>query len=412
MSTRLGSRQSPTVLVVDDEDPIRNLLTTALASEGLTPTAAGTLAEASALIARHAYDLILLDVRLGRDDGLTLLRQAGERDAGACVVVITGYGTVENAVQAMRLGAVDYLIKPFELTELTATVNRVLERRRIAAEDCELYADLARSYRIEGVVGRSPEIRDVYRIATIVAPTDATVLITGETGTGKELVARSVHLQSRRSAGPFVVMNCGAIPETLLETEVFGCEKGAFTGALAARPGRFERAEGGTVFLDEIGDMSLGMQVKILRVLQDRVVERVGSVRPKKVDFRIVAATNKDLVQAMRSGQFREDLYYRISVVTLDLPPLRRRTEDIPLLVQHFVDKYRKQFGKAIRGVSPMGMKKLLRHPWPGNIRELEYCIKRSVLLAGGEIISAEDIRLDERPGALAREGTGRIPAG
>ncbi len=404
-STETGAaQQTPRVLVIDDEPAIRQLIATALSRQGITSAGAASHAEAIQQLDRQPYDLILLDVRLGEDDGMTLLRHIIERDRHAFVIVITGYASMENAVQAMRLGAYDYLVKPFELPELLSAVNRALDRRQLMTENLDLHDDLARSYRIEGVVGRSPKMREVYRIASIVAPTDATVLIRGETGTGKELLARSLHLQSRRSNGPLVVMNCGAVPESLLETEVFGHDKGAFTGAVAARAGKFERAEGGTIFLDEIGDMSPPTQVKLLRTLQERVVERVGGTRPIQVDCRIIAATHQDLYQMVKRGEFREDLYYRLSVVPLEIPPLRERMEDLPLLVRYFLSKFRKELGKAVRDLSPQAMRRLHRHSWPGNIRELESCLKRAVILAQDAIITAEDIWLrevdaGERPG-------------
>jgi DNA-binding NtrC family response regulator len=303
------------------------------------------------------------------------------------------------------MGSYDYLVKPFELANLVDTVNRALERRRLIKENHDLHADLTRTYRIDGVVGRSPAMREVYRMASIVAPTDATVLIQGETGTGKELVARSIHAQSRRANGPLVVMHCGAVPESLLETEVFGHEKGAFTGAIGSRPGRFERAEGGTIFLDEIADMSTLLQVKLLRVLQERVVERVGGTKSIAVDCRVIAATNRDLYRMVQRGEFREDLYYRLSVVPLELPPLRDRLEDLPMLAQHFLRKFRKEHGKPVRALSPVAMRTLQRHAWPGNVRELESCIRRAVILSEGEELTAADIWIAGQPQAAGVVG-------
>jgi len=314
---------------------------------------------------------------------------------GCPVLVVHPTGTVEEAVIAVRHGALDFLTGPGWEERLLVRVLELAQDRRLREERARLQADLARAYRFDGVVGTSPAMLEVLRVASIVAPTDATVLLVGESGTGKELVARSIHLQSRRSNGPLVVMHCGAIPETLLETEIFGHEKGAYTHALTSRPGKFEQAHGGTIFLDEVGEMSPRMQVKLLRVLQERVVERVGGTRPIKVDCRVVAATNRDLHRMVQEGTFREDLYYRLNVVTLRLPPLRERMEDVPLLAEFFVQKYRKQTGKPVRGLREAGLRKLLEYSWPGNVRELEAVIHRAVILAQDEWIGAGDIRLD-----------------
>ncbi|MDR5708914.1 MAG: sigma-54 dependent transcriptional regulator [Armatimonadota bacterium] len=314
---------------------------------------------------------------------------------GCPVLVVHPEGTVEEAVVAVRNGALDFLTGPGWEERLFVRVLELAQERRLREERARLQTDLARAYRFDGVVGTSPAMLEVLRVASIVAPTDATVLLVGESGTGKELVARSIHLQSRRASGPLVVMHCGAIPETLLETEIFGHEKGAYTHALTSRPGKFEQAHGGTIFLDEVGEMSPRMQVKLLRVLQERVVERVGGTRPIKVDCRVVAATNRDLVRMVQEGTFREDLYYRLNVVTLRLPPLRERMEDVPLLAEFFVQKYRKQTGKPVRGLREAALRKLLEYPWPGNVRELEAVIHRAVILAQDEWIGAADVRLD-----------------
>ncbi|MCS7172072.1 MAG: sigma-54 dependent transcriptional regulator [Armatimonadetes bacterium] len=314
---------------------------------------------------------------------------------GCPVLVVRPEGTVEEAVVAVRNGALDFLAGPGWEERLFVRVLELAQERRLREERARLQADLARAYRFDGVVGTSPAMLEVLRVASIVAPTDATVLLVGESGTGKELVARSIHLQSRRASGPLVVMHCGAIPETLLETEIFGHEKGAYTHALTSRPGKFEQAHGGTIFLDEVGEMSPRMQVKLLRVLQERVVERVGGTRPIKVDCRVVAATNRDLVRMVQEGTFREDLYYRLNVVTLRLPPLRERVEDVPLLAEFFVQKYRKQMGKPVRGLREAALRKLLEYSWPGNVRELEAVIHRAVILTQDEWIGAADIRLD-----------------
>ncbi|MDR5695674.1 MAG: sigma-54 dependent transcriptional regulator [Armatimonadota bacterium] len=388
----MGDRR---ILVIDDEAYVRDLMMEVFTREGFLVKTASDGETGLDLACTGAFDLILLDLKLPKINGLTLLRSIMERDPDAIVVVITAYGSIETAIQAMKLGAYDYVTKPFEIDQLMLIVNRALERGNLIRENRYLHEELARNYKFDGIIGKSPRMQEVLKIASTVAPTDATVLIYGETGTGKELLARSIHYQSPRANGPFVVMNCGAIPETLLETELFGHEKGAFTNALTARAGKFERAEGGTIFLDEIGDMSLAMQVKLLRVLQEKTIERVGGSRPIRVNVRIIAATHKDLKAAIREGRFREDLYYRLAVVPLELPPLRERREDIPALAQYFLKKYREQLGKDVRNISPLAMRRLRSYHWPGNVRELEYCIERAVILANGPTIGVEELWLD-----------------
>ncbi len=316
------------------------------------------------------------------------------------VVVALPSPTVSQVVAAVRAGAADVVSGSEGIETALARIRQLARVRDEQDERARWQADLARAYRFDGVVGSSPAMHEVLRVASIVAPTDATVLLTGESGTGKELVARSIHLQSRRASGPLVVLHCGAVPETLLETELFGHEKGAYTHAVGARPGKFEQAHGGTLFLDEVGDMSPRMQVKLLRVLQERVVERVGGNRPIRVDCRIVAATNRDLRQMVREGTFREDLYYRLNVVSLHLPPLRERLEDLPLLVDFFLQKYRRQTGKPVRGFTEAALHKLRQHPWPGNVRELEAAVHRAVILAQGEWVDAADVVVDGWLGA------------
>jgi len=385
------------VLVVDDEENLRRLLTKLLTQEGLGVDEAADGEEGLARYKAGRYDLVLLDLKLPKLDGLGVLRGIMEHDPEALVILITAFSTIDTAIQAIKLGAYDYVAKPFRPEELMIVVNQALERNRLVRENRALQDELMRTFKFEGIVGDSPKMRQVLQLAAAVAPTDATVLIYGETGTGKELLARSIHLQSPRSKGPFVVVNCGAIPETLLETELFGHEKGAFTSAVTSRIGKFERAQDGTIFLDEIGDMSTAMQVKLLRVLQERVIERVGGNKPIDVNARVIAATHKDLRQAIAEGHFREDLYYRLSVVPIELPPLRERREDIQPLAMHFVNKYAVAFNKRIKGFSPLAMKKLRSHTWPGNVRELEYTIQRVVILAQDEVIGADEIWLDEQ---------------
>jgi len=352
--------------------------------------------EGLATYSRGSFDLVLLDQKLPKLDGLSVLRSIIEHDPEAQVVLITAFSSIDTAIQAIKLGAYDYVAKPFRTEELMIVVNQALERNRLLKENRALQHQLMSTIKFEGIVGTSPKMAEALKLAATVAPTDATVLIYGETGTGKELLARSIHFQSRRASAPFVVVNCGAIPESLMETELFGHEKGAFTSAVTSRVGRFERASGGTIFLDEIGDMTPATQVKLLRVLQERVIERVGGGKPIDVDARVIAATNKDLRKAITAGQFRDDLYYRLSVMPIEIPPLRDRKEDISPLAYHFLNKYAVAFGKRIRGFTPLAMKKLRSHAWPGNVRELEYTIQRVVILASGELIGADEIWLDE----------------
>ncbi len=385
------------VLVVDDEEPLRTLLTKILTEAGLVVETAIDGEEGLAKYKDGSFDLVLLDQKLPKLDGISVLRTIIEHDPDAQVVLITAFSSIDTAIQAIKLGAYDYVAKPFRPEELMIVVTQALERNRLLKENRALQHELVTTIKFEGIVGTSTKMADALKLAATVAPTDATVLIYGETGTGKELLARSIHLQSRRASGPFVVVNCGAIPETLMETELFGHEKGAFTSAVTSRVGRFERATGGTIFLDEIGDMTLAMQVKLLRVLQERVVERVGGGKTIDVDARVIAATNKDLRKAMETNQFRDDLYYRLSVMPIDIPPLRERKEDIPTLAYHFLNKYAVAFGKRIRGFTPSAMKKLRGHSWPGNVRELEYTIQRVVILAAGELIGAEEVWIDEQ---------------
>ncbi len=375
---------------------MRALLTKILTEVGLEVETAVDGEEGLTKYKNGNFDLILLDQKLPKLDGLSVLRTIIEHDPDAQVVLITAFSSIDTAIQAIKLGAYDYVAKPFRPEELMIVVNQALERNRLLKENRALQHELMSTIKFEGIVGTSAEMGEALKLAATVAPTDATVLIYGETGTGKELLARSIHFQSRRSSGPFVVVNCGAIPESLMETELFGHEKGAFTSAVTSRVGRFERASGGTIFLDEIGDMTPTTQVKLLRVLQERVIERVGGGKTIDVDARVIAATNKDLRKSIANGQFRDDLYYRLSVMPIEIPPLRERKEDISVLAYHFLNKYAVAFGKRIRGFTPLAMKKLRGHAWPGNVRELEYTIQRVVILTSGELIGAEEIWLDE----------------
>jgi two-component system NtrC family response regulator len=382
------------VLVVDDEPAQRELLGGFLARHGYEVVTAADGRSALARFEQDPFDAVLLDQKMPDLSGLEVLAQVRRRSPETGVIIMTAYGTIETAVQAIKAGAADYLQKPLQLDELLHRLRQVCERRQLLTENRELRAALAERHRIEGIIGESGPMQEVLSLVRRVAPTDATVLIRGESGTGKELIARAIHFASPRARGPLVKVNCAALPETLLESELFGHERGAFTGATAMRRGRFELADGGTLFLDEIGDLPPHLQVKLLRVLQEREFERVGSSRPLRVDVRVLAATHRDLEALLRAGRFREDLYYRINVVTIALPPLRERREDLPLLIDHFLAKFAARNGKVIRGLTREAREALLRYDYPGNVRELENLIERAVVLSRDEVIGLRDLPL------------------
>ncbi len=390
---------SARILIVEDENKLRRVLELQLRSGGYETLAAGSAEEAMKL--SPSADLVVSDLRLPGTDGLALLAFIRKESPATPVIMMTAYGTVESAVEAMKAGAVDFLIKPFSLDHLMTVVSRALEVRDLREENRQLRHALGRRYELANVVGRSAAMQEIFAIIEKVAPSRATVLLAGESGVGKDLIARAIHARSPRSARPFVKINCTALPENLMESELFGFEKGAFTGAVAAKPGKFEQADTGTVFLDEIGDVPLPVQVKLLRILQDRELERLGSNRVRAVDVRVIAATNADLRASLEQGTFREDLYYRLNVVPISIPPLRERTEDIPELATRFSQ------GTAI---TPEAMHKLLSYRWPGNVRELENVMERSLLLRAGESLEASDIRLGEP--SRARSEPGFLPDG
>jgi DNA-binding NtrC family response regulator len=323
----------------------------------------------------------------------------------APVILMTAYGTVEGAVEAMKAGAVDFLMKPFSLDHLMAVVHKALEVRSLRDENRQLREELGRRYAFDNIVGRSAPMQEIFATILRVAPTRATVLLCGESGVGKDLIARAIHYHSPRRDRPFVKINCTALPENLMESELFGYEKGAFTGAAAAKPGRFELADTGTVFLDEIGDVAPSIQVKLLRVLQERELERLGSNKTRHIDVRVIAATNADLRAALEQGTFREDLYYRLNVVPLNIPPLRERLDDVPTLARHFVAKLAADSGSRVESISDAAIEKLLSYPWPGNVRELENVIERSLVLCAGQRLEPADIRLDMSPRAKSAPG-------
>ena len=385
------------ILVVDDEPAQRELVSGFLARHAFEVTTARDGAEALERFRSEPADLILTDQKMPGLSGLELLAAARAVTPEVAVIVMTAYGTIEDAVAAIKAGATDYLTKPLQLDELLHRIGQVRDRQRLLGENRELRAALQERHRVEGVIGESGRMQEVLSLVRRVAASDATVLIRGESGTGKELIAKAIHYASRRAAGPLVRVNCAALPETLLEPELFGHEKGAFTGAQAARRGRFELAHGGSLFLDEIGDLPLHLQVKLLRVLQEREIERVGSSHPIQVDVRLLAATHRDLEALVKAGTFRDDLYYRINVVTLAVPPLRERREDIPLLLDHFLVKFARANGKTIRGFTREARDTLLRYDYPGNVRELENLMERAVVLTRDEVIGLADLPLSVR---------------
>lgn len=391
--------ESLRIVVVDDEPAQRELIGGFLTKQGHEVFAAGSGAEALAHARDRQVDLVLSDCRMPGMSGPDLLQKIKAVNPEIPLILMTAYGTVETAVQAMKDGAADYLTKPLDLEELLVRVGRVTEQARLKSEVRELQRQLVERHRLEGIIGESGRMQEVLALVTRVAPSDATVLIRGESGIGKELIARAIHFNSRRAAGPLVSLNCAALPEQLLESELFGHERGAFTGAVAQRKGRFEQANGGTIFLDEIGDLSPTLQVKLLRVLQERAFERVGGNKTLSVDVRVLAATHRDLEQAMRDGTFREDLYYRLNVVTIQIPPLRDRREDIPLLLDHFLRKFAEKSRREVTGLTAAARDALLKYDYPGNIRELENLVERAVLLCRGRVIDLEDLPAAVRPG-------------
>ncbi len=375
------------ILVIDDEQNIRRMLIRVLSNEGFIVEEAINGMEGWEKLEKENYSLVLLDLKMPKLNGMETLKKIKDTDSDLPVIMMSAYGSITEAVEAMKLGAVDYLVKPFDIEELKIIVERAIEQYKLKVENIYYREEEEKRFNFEEIVGKSNAIKKVLEMIKRVSPTPATVLITGESGTGKELIARAIHKNSLRKEGPFVVVNCAAFSLNLLESELFGHEKGAFTGAIAQRIGRFEMAHGGTIFLDEIGEMDLSIQSKILRVIQEKEFERVGSSKNIKVDVRILAATNKDLKKELEAGSFRDDLFYRINVFNLEVPPLRERKEDIPLLVEHLINKYNKILNKRIKVISPSAMNFLLDYNFPGNIRELENIIERSMIMTQGEVI-------------------------
>jgi DNA-binding NtrC family response regulator len=391
------------ILIVEDERAIRLALSGLLRREGYETNQAESGEEAIRALDKEAYDFVLTDLALGSGaSGMEVLRSAKERQPETPVVMITAHGNEKIAVEAMKLGADDYVPKPFDNDEIRLVVRRALERTRLSRENRILRARIERDFGFDNLIGSGPAMRRVFEMIQKVAETDLTVLIRGASGTGKELVAQALHQNSPRKSQPFVAVNCAAISRELVESELFGHEKGAFTGADARRAGRFEAADGGTIFLDEIGDMAPETQAKVLRVLQERSLERVGGTQPIEVDVRVVAATHRDLETEVKEGRFREDLYYRLKVVDLDLPPLRERTEDLPALAQRFLEQVAERLGREKKMLSDEALARLIRHPWPGNVRELRNVIEQAAVLTSGESIEEADLNLSGKMGGAA----------
>ena len=380
------------ILVVDDDANVRGVITAYLELANYEVSAARDGEEALGMLDCSTFDAVLTDLKMPGMDGVSLLKAIRELQFDMVGIIVTGFASVETAVLAMKAGAFDYITKPINMDELLLTLRKGLEFKRLRKENLSLRKELKKKYSFEGIVGDSDAMQKVYSLIEKVADSDSTVLVLGESGTGKELVARTIHYNSSRSDKPLVPINCGAIPESLLESELFGHEKGAFTGAYSARAGRFELANCGTIFLDEIGDMSPSLQVKLLRVLQERQFERVGGTKTIKVDVRVITATNQDLEKAVVEKKFREDLYYRINVIPITVPPLRERVGDVPLLVNHFLDVFSRKKGKRIEGISDEAMSLLLAYQWPGNVRELENLVERMIILKRDGVINVSDL--------------------
>ncbi|MCD6139063.1 MAG: sigma-54-dependent Fis family transcriptional regulator [Deltaproteobacteria bacterium] len=380
------------ILVVDDDTSVLDVISDVLRNAGYAVDAAAEGQKAIEYIDAEFYDAVITDLNLPDIDGMKILQYVVDQAPDTICIILTGYGTIKSSVEAIKIGAFDYITKPVTSDEILMVIEKALKYRKLQRENILLKKQLRRKYRFKNFIGDSKAIQKVFELIEKVADTDSTVLITGESGTGKELIARAIHYNSYRRDNPMVVINCGAIPEELLESELFGHEKGAFTGAHKMRMGRFELANGGTVFLDEIGDMSPNLQVKLLRVLQEKKFERVGGTRTLEVDVRIIAATNKNLTNAVNKGAFRHDLYYRLSVIPIKVPPLRHRKSDIPLLVDFFRKKFNREKRKRIARFSEEAMEALIDYEWPGNVRELENTVERVVILADGDAIELDDL--------------------
>lgn len=391
----------PRILVVDDEMIVCESCQRILEEEGYEVEIALSGKEAFEKMKAHPFDIVITDLKMPGIGGMEILKTFRKEYPDSIIIMITGFSTVETAVEAMKLGAFDYIPKPFTPDEVSIVVKKAIEKKSLMLENIYLRQELQEKYGFHNIVGKSKKMQEIYRIIAKVAMTDSTVLITGQSGTGKELIARAVHFNSPRREKQFVPVDCAVLSENLLESELFGHVRGSFTGAVTTKPGLFEVADGGTVFLDEVGNISLSIQAKLLRVLQEREFTPVGGTKAKKVDIRLIAATNKDLEKMIKEELFREDLYYRLNIVPLYLPALKERQEDIPLLAVHFLKKYAEEMGKAIKGFTPEAMERLMRYPWPGNVRELENVIERTVVMIDDEMVRVEHLIL---PGQQEKE--------
>ncbi|HKU25595.1 MAG TPA: sigma-54 dependent transcriptional regulator, partial [Candidatus Sulfotelmatobacter sp.] len=407
-----SNKNAGNILIVEDEAKMRRLLELNLGEEGFTTFTSEDAETGLKLLRDNSIDLVVTDLKLPGMNGLEFLQAVKRQNAALPVVVMTAFGSVETAVEAMKAGASDYVLKPFSLAEMRMVIHKELDVRNLREENRSLREALGKRYSHPNIVARSPKMQEVLATVERVAPTNATVLLGGESGVGKDLIARAIHEKSRRATGPFLKINSTAIPENLLESELFGYEKGAFTGAVASKPGKFELADKGTLFLDEIGDVPPATQVKLLRVLQEREFERLGGTKTIKVDVRLIAATNKDLREALEQGTFREDLYYRLNVVPIDIAPLRERKEDIPELVKLFISRCDAESGKEMEGITPQALQMLVNYHWPGNVRELQNIVERACALAKGPMLQAEDIHLDIRPSKATNGAPAFLPDG
>jgi len=408
------------ILIIDDEESMRHMLSIILKKEGYEVVSAESGQQALKVLGKDDFNFILCDIRMPDMDGLEFLRRLKTQDARheikdlslepsafspqPVVIMMSAYGTIDTAVECMRLGAYDYISKPFKADEIIITLKKAEERERLKSENIRLKKAFQEDYDFRNIIASSPQMLDIFKLIEKVANYNTTVLITGESGTGKELIAKAIHYNGSRKDKPFIAINCGAIPETLLESELFGHVKGAFTDAVRNKSGLFEEADGGTIFLDEIGELPKELQVKLLRVLQEGELRKVGDSKSRKIDVRVIAATARDLSGEIKKGNFREDLFYRLNVVPVTIPPLRERQGDIPLLVNHFTVIYAKKFGRPIRGVNDEAMKYLISYPWPGNVRELENVIERAVILEDADMIKSENLPFIKEPSAISHQ--------
>jgi len=388
----MSTQKSAHILIVDDDSNHLKILQTIVRSWGYQVSVADDGSVAVENVKERPFDLVLMDVRMTRMNGIEALRHIKQYNPAIPILIMTAYSSVDSAVEALKAGAYDYLIKPLDFEVLKLSLSRALDHSGLKTENAKLKSKMGADYDLKNIIGKSKPMKELIEMLAMIAPSEATVLITGKSGTGKELIAKSIHHNSRRKDHPLVVVNCAALTETLLETELFGHEKGAFTGADKRREGRFMLADKGTIFLDEIGETSAGMQAKLLRVIQEREIQRVGGEETLSVDVRILAATNRNLEEEVKNGKFREDLFYRLNVVTLRIPPLCERQDDIPLIAQHFLEKFSQKNHKQVKGFSPLAMDMLLKHAWPGNVRELENTIERAVILLLDEHITEKEL--------------------